>query len=171
MPQSLLLEKPLKIDAVEATSADALQMMEALDQRLVMITGHSGAAGFDPAALTIGQSVFLLARDELGLPVGCGALRPLEAAGAARVAEVKRMYAHRPGLGIGAALLARLEREAWEMGYRAIWLTTRRINQAACAFYRRHSYHDIPQYGRYVGRDDVVCLGKRLQPMKDTPWN
>ncbi|SEK69774.1 Ribosomal protein S18 acetylase RimI [Roseateles sp. YR242] len=170
MPQSPLVEKHLTIEPVDPNGVDAMQLMEELNQRLEKITGATGAAGFDPAALHAGRAVFLLARDEQGRPAGCGALRPLEGAGAAPVAELKRMYARAPGRGIGAAVLMALEQAAWGMGYRAIWLQTRRVNAQACAFYRRHGYHDIPLFGRHVGRTDSVCLGKRLQRQEETAW-
>src|SRR5690606_5719846 len=90
--------------------------------------------------------------------LGCGALRPLNA----EVAELKRMYA-RPGTrGVGAALLLHLERAAAGLGYGAVWLETRRVNTRALAFYARHGYQEIPNFGRYVGRPDAVCLGKTL---------
>lgn len=174
MPQTLTVEKPLTIEAIEPTCTDARHMMELLNQRLMDLTGSSGAAGFDLAGPTHGKSVFLLVRDELGQPVGCGALRPLEIAGNAPVAEIKRMYARWPARGIGAALLGRLEQAARAFGYRALWLETRRVNTRGCAFYRRHGYHDIPQYGPYVGRHEALCLGKRLPAIEgmkeDTSW-
>ncbi|TXD68617.1 GNAT family N-acetyltransferase, partial [Mitsuaria sp. TWR114] len=80
----------------------------------------------------------------------------------------------------GAALLAALEREALAMGYRALWLETRRVNERALRFYRRHGYSEIPRYGAYVDRPDAVCLGKPLRapvatassPLhQESPWN
>jgi ribosomal protein S18 acetylase RimI-like enzyme len=64
--------------------------------------------------------------------------------------------------GAGAALLAHLERQAALFGYHELWLETRRINSRALAFYEKHGYGRIPNYGKYIGRDDAVCLGKRL---------
>ena len=102
-------------------------------------------------------AVFLVARDAAGVTLGCGALRLL----APDVAELKRMYA-RPGGGAGPCLLAALEAQALAFGYRALWLSTRRVNVKALAFYGRHGYLPIDPYGKYVGRAESVCLGKRL---------
>nr|WP_229474811.1 GNAT family N-acetyltransferase [Pseudoduganella lurida] len=121
------------------------------------ITGDSGAASFDVASLRGSGGVFLVARDGAGRAVGCGALRPLEEG----VAEVKRMYA-RPGSGAGAVLLAQLEAHGALLGYRALWLETRKVNTRAVRFYDTHGYLSIPNYGRYIGNDAALCFGRRL---------
>lgn len=128
-----------------------------LDAALAAICGDSGAQSFDANDVRGPRSVFLVARDMSGVAVGCGALRPLEG----DVAEVKRMYA-RPGSGAGVQLLGELERRALEFAYREVWLETRKVNGRAVAFYERHGYRVIPNYGKYVGREDAVCLGKVL---------
>jgi GNAT superfamily N-acetyltransferase len=101
--------------------------------------------------------VFLVARNADGVPIGCGALRPLVPG----VAELKRMYA-RPGSGAGRYLLTALEEQAARFGYRELWLSTRRVNVRALAFYGRNGYASVGNYGKYVGREESVCLGKRL---------
>ena len=136
---------------------EARGLIAELDAALAAICGDSGSASFDANDVRGPRAVFLLARDASGVAVGCGALRPLEA----DVAEVKRMYA-RPGGGAGIHLLSELERRARAFGYRAIWLETRRVNGRAVAFYERNGYRVIPNYGKYVGREDAVCLGKLL---------
>ena len=136
---------------------EARALIAELDAALAAICGDSGAKSFDANDVRGPRSVFLLARDAAGVAAGCGALRPLEG----DVAEVKRMYA-RPGSGAGVQLLGELERRALQFGYRAIWLETRRVNVRAVAFYDKHGYRVIPNYGKYVGRDDAICLGKVL---------
>ena len=143
--------------SADPDSIDARALIAELDAALAAICGDSGSKSFDANDVRGPRSVFLLARDALGTAVGCGALRPLEA----DVAEVKRMYA-RPGSGAGIYLLSELERRALAFGYRAIWLETRRVNDRAVAFYERQGYRVIPNYGKYVGREDAVCLGKPL---------
>lgn len=91
--------------------------------------------------------------------MGCGGYRPLEPG----VAEIKRMYA-RPGTrGVGAALLAALERRARADGYAAVRLETRRVNGRAVAFYARSGYAPVLAWGRYIGRPDAACFGKSLR--------
>jgi putative acetyltransferase len=94
--------------------------------------------------------------------VGCGALRGLEVGGRDDVAEIKRMYATRPGSGIGVTLLRALEERARVFGYTVVMLETRRINVTALGFYARHGYVITENYGPYVGRADAVCLSKSL---------
>lgn len=57
-----------------------------------------------------------------------------------------------------------LEKNALLLGYRHIWLATRLTNSDAVAFYRRQGYNIIDNYGDYVGREETICLAKRLDP-------
>lgn len=155
-------ESPV-LEAVSVVHPDAVLLMHQLNQRLASLSGDSGASGFEPSSMPAGRSVFLVARSADGALLGCGAVRPLAQAGHAPVAELKRMFARDGTRGVGAALLAALEREALAMGHRALWLETRRINERALRFYRRHGYSEIPNYGSYVDREDAVCLGKPLR--------
>lgn len=137
--------------------AAARGLIAELDAALLALCGDSGASSFDPVDVRGPGAIFLLAHDAAGHAVACGALRPL----APGVAELKRMYA-RPGSGAGHVLLAALEAQALAFGYREIRLSTRRVNTRALSFYGRHGYATIEHYGRYVGRTESACLGKRL---------
>ncbi|MES2018217.1 MAG: GNAT family N-acetyltransferase [Pseudomonadota bacterium] len=142
------------VEACDPDSADASILVGELSATLADITGSSGQASFasDSAQL------FVVARDAEGSLLGCGALRPLHEG----VGEIKRMYA-RPGTrGVGAALLAHLESAAFGFGYRALWLETRRVNTRAVAFYLKHGYAAMPNYGKYIGRAEAACFGKSL---------
>ena len=131
-----------------------------LSAALAALTGDSGASSFRDDDVRSPRSLFVIARSSNGALLGCGALRPLQG----DVAEIKRMYA-RPGSGgAGAALLAHLEAAARELGYRAAWLSTRRVNARAVAFYSKHGYATAPAYGKYVGRDESVCMARDLAP-------
>jgi len=141
---------------LDPDSAEARVLMTELDAALAAICGDSGSGSFDAADVRGPGSVFLVARAD-GVALGCGALRPL----ARGVAELKRMYA-RPGSGAGRWLLAALEEQAAAFGYREMWLSTRRVNGRALAFYARHGYLPVENYGKYAGREASVCLGKRL---------
>ncbi|HST59009.1 MAG TPA: GNAT family N-acetyltransferase [Longimicrobium sp.] len=146
---------------MEPADPDALEsraLMAELSDALERMTGRSGASGFRAADVQVPRAVFVVARDAAGTAVGCGALRPLEDG----VAEVKRMYA-RPGTrGVGSAVLRFLESAARAWGYAAVWLETGDVNARGIAFYQRHGYVRIPNFGRYAGRTDAVCLGKAL---------
>lgn len=138
--------------------ADAQDLLRELSATLAGITGSSGESSFSAQDVTGERALFVVARDERGRAVGCGAFRPISPS----VAELKRMFARPATKGVGAALLERLERHAAAMGYAEIWLETRRSNDRAVGFYQRHGYAEIPNFGKYVGRDDAICLGKTI---------
>ena len=148
----------MRIEACDPGSLDACTLLDELSGALAAITGDSGASSFAAADTRVPRSLFVIARGDDGALLGCGALRPLDE----HTTEIKRMYA-RPGTrGVGAALLAHIEREAARFGYRQCWLETRRVNTRALAFYERHGYSPIPNYGKYIGRPEAICLAKAL---------
>lgn len=48
------------------------------------------------------------------------------------------------------------------MGYRALWLETRQMNERAVSFYESRGYKRIPNFGRYIGNPAAVCFEKQL---------
>ena len=150
------MESHVKIELADPESAEAQQLLACLSQTLQHITGSSGTASFDVNDVKLEGACFAIGRLANGDPVACGALRPLQPG----VAELKRMFALPGTKGAGSAVLAFLEQKAGEFGYGQIWLETRKINERAVAFYERHGYRAIPNFGRYVGRAEAICLGK-----------
>jgi GNAT superfamily N-acetyltransferase len=98
-------------------------------------------------------SVVIVARDDDGSTVGCGALRFLGGG----VAEVKRMYVAPParGRGVGRAVLAGLEDAAREFGWGTLRLETGRRQPEAVALYARAGYRPIAAFGGYVDAPDA----------------
>jgi len=138
-------------------TADAMVLLDELSAALQAITGSSGKASFDANDVRVENARFVVARNVNGHPVGCGAFRPL----ATGVAEIKRMYSRVPGAG--SAVLAFLEQEAQQLGFVALQLETRAVNQKAVSFYERHGYTRIPNYGKYAGKVEAVCFEKQLR--------
>lgn len=103
---------------------------------------------------------FYTARDESGHLVGIGALVPA----GDETAELKSVFVHPEARGGGVAglLLRRIEADARASGVREIVLETGTLQEAALAFYDRHGYREIPQFGHYVGDEFSVCFAKRL---------
>ena len=151
----------LCIARADPGSPEARDLIAQLDAALAALTGDSGAASFDPGDVQGPGATFLLAWNADGVAVGCGALRALAGAPAPHIAELKRMYA-RPGSGAGAPLLAALQQHALACGYRHVWLSTRRVNARAVAFYQRHGYLEVAPYGHYAHRPASICLGRGL---------
>ena len=153
------MENAIDIRACDPSHDHARILLDELSSALATITGDSGTSHFCFDDVRHARALFVLACSPDGQALGCGALRPLARTAAA---ELKRLYA-RPGTrGVGAALLAYLERAAAALDYRELWLETRRVNRRAVDFYLRHGYREIPAFGPYVGRPDAICLGKPL---------
>jgi GNAT superfamily N-acetyltransferase len=125
----------------------------AAEQQAEIRARYDGKAepGTPPSSADI--SAVLVARDENGSIVGCGALRFLGRG----VAEVKRMYvapAARGG-GVGKAVLAGLEDAARELGWRTLRLETGPRQPEAVALYVGAGYRPIDAFGGYVGAPDA----------------
>lgn len=110
----------------------------------------------------------LLAWSSGGDPIGCVALRPIEAAAhdrpGERVCEMKRLYT-RPaarGLGAGRRLCEELIVFAREAGYTLIKLDTEPELAAACALYQALGFIKIPRYNDDP-KPETLYLGLRLR--------
>jgi putative acetyltransferase len=113
-----------------------------------------------PAPTAADTTVFLLARGPDGVAVGCGALREL----GPEVGEVKRMYVvpERRRSGVAGAVLAALEAEAARRGWTVLKLETGTEQPDAMAFYERHGYRRIPNFGHYADSELSVCYERAL---------
>jgi ketosteroid isomerase-like protein/N-acetylglutamate synthase-like GNAT family acetyltransferase len=105
-------------------------------------------------------SAFLVARDEAGRAVACGALCPLDDG----AVELKRMYV-RPedrGRGLGWVILIALELEAQRQGFGVVRLGTGDFQPEALALYRAAGYREIPPYGAHAERSHSHSFERRL---------
>jgi GNAT superfamily N-acetyltransferase len=111
----------------------------------------AGEPGTPPSAADV--SVVLLARDEEGAALGCGALRHL----GEDVAELKRMYVvpEARGRGVSKAVLAGLEAAAVSRGWTTLRLETGPRQPEAVGLYERAGYRPIAAFGAYVGAPDA----------------
>jgi putative acetyltransferase len=99
-----------------------------------------------------------------GSPVGCGALRRIDAT----TAEVPRMYVLSSArrAGIGRALLERLEHEADKLGYTLLKLETGNRQLPAMGLYESYGFTRIPPFGAYVDDPISVCYAKNVELCK-----
>jgi GNAT superfamily N-acetyltransferase len=113
--------------------------------------GGKEEPGTKPSAADV--TVVLVARDEDGTPLGCGALRDLGDG----VAEVKRMYVlpAARGRGVSKAVLAALEDAARERGWTTLRLETGPRQPEAIGLYTSAGYRPIDAFGAYVGDPDA----------------
>ena len=110
-----------------------------------------GEPGTPPSAADI--SLVLVARDDEGRALGCGALRVLEDG----VAEVKRMYVVQTarGRGVARAVLTGLEDAARDRGWTTLRLETGPRQPEAVALYTGAGYRPIAAFGSYVDAPDA----------------
>ncbi|WP_029006102.1 GNAT family N-acetyltransferase [Azorhizobium doebereinerae] len=104
----------------------------------------------------------LLARDEAGTPVGCVALRPLEAPGCC---EMKRLYVAPEGRGggLGRRLAEAIVAAAERIGYGEIRLDTLPAMAGAQALYGKLGFETTaPYYATPVA--GTLFLRRRLGP-------
>jgi len=107
--------------------------------------------GFDPrAALRVDErdlvpprGAFLLGSLD-GEPVACGCLKPIGKS----VGYLKRMWVADSvrGLGVGRRMLAALEAQARELGFRTLRLETNRALREAIALYRGAGYREVAPF-------------------------
>jgi GNAT superfamily N-acetyltransferase len=154
MPDLTLRPEPLDSPA-------ARRLILALNAELSGRYPEAGANHFelDPEEVGPGRGAFLVAYAD-GEPVGCGAVRRLDAG----TAEIKRMFVvpELRGRGIAGRVLAALEDQARALGVRRLVLETGVRQPEAIALYRRFGFAAIPAFGDYIGSELSVCLGKPL---------
>jgi GNAT superfamily N-acetyltransferase len=153
----------LQIEAVSFDHPDAAALRAAQRAELTERYGTPDSEP-GPAPTAADTTVFLLARDGDGRAVGCGALRELGDG----VGEVKRMYVvpARRRSGVAGAVLAALEEEAARRGWSLLKLETGTEQPDAMAFYERHGYRRIHNFGHYAASELSVCYER---PLTDAP--
>lgn len=145
--EHLLAAASVTVGEGDASSADAQQCMRLYVDELAARFEE----GFDTSK---GNSVrgsefvrphgaFLIARLD-GSPVGCGAVRMLDAA----TAEIKRMWVspEARGLGVASRMLHELEAIARQLGATMVCLDTNRALKEAQSLYRRDGYEEVAPY-------------------------
>lgn len=121
-----------------------------------------GNSSHEPGMPPSGEDmlVFVVARDDSSVGIGCGGLRLL----GGDEAEIKRMYvipAER-GRGASAAILRKLEESARAHGIHTLKLETGSRQLDAIRFYEREGYTRIEPFGPYVGALTSICYARTL---------
>lgn len=115
--------------------------------------------------------VTYLVADADGELVGYAKLRagtPDPAVRGARPVELERIYAARPGGGVGAALLRACLGAAAAAGHRTLWLGVWEHNLRAIAFYRREGFTPVGTHAFQLGsaaQTDVVMVRPLPEPV------
>ena len=154
-------EPAFEIQAVDPRSPEAAALIRALSEELARRYDYTedGYGNFKPEDVLGARAGFVVGRRG-GKAVACGAFRPMQPG----VAEIKRMFVlpeHR-GRGYSKAILAELERRAWETGYTTVRLETGERQPEAIRLYQRAGYRRIPNFGIYGDVESSLCFEKRI---------
>jgi GNAT superfamily N-acetyltransferase len=152
------------VDLVDWDDPDAAALRAAQRRELDARYGSDDhEPGVAPTAADV--PVFVVARDQDGVAVACGGLRPLDPGVLGpHVVEIKRMYAVPAARGTGAAVavLRELERQAAAAGATRLVLETGTGQPDAQRFYEREGYERVPLFGPYAASTISVCYGRTL---------
>ena len=151
----------ISLEAADPLGDDANQLLRDMGAEALRRYGDFIDLSAPPATNEplVPRSVFLIAR-LAGKPVGCAALRPMNA----EIAEVRRMYVA-PSVrrrGIARRLLAELEGKAIKLGYTSVRLETGTRQPEAVALYESCGFRRIASYGCHVDDPLSICFEKKL---------
>lgn len=152
------MTEPILIKKANPNDEKVLSIIEELSANLYLRFGSDGKNSFTDWQSNNSNFVFVTAEIKNEI-VGCGAIRPIDK----NTGEVKRMYSKLPRKKIGQTILAFLENQAKNIGYKELVLETRVKNDEAVQFYLKQGYKVIPNYGKYKDRPEAVCFGKSLK--------
>lgn len=154
------------IRVVDPQGEDALSLLyqAAIEARALYPELHPEGAPWPGNSPTPPGGTYVIAYD-VGRPVGCGALRPIDSA----TVEVIRMYVLKNARRSGTArkILAFLETSANRMGYKVIRLETGNRQQSAMALYESFGFNRIAPFGAYENDPTSVCYEKHITQSAD----
>ena len=133
--------------------ADVISLIAELDVYQDDLYPPESRHALDLTSVEAGQVLFVVARDEAGIAVACGAvvLNP-------EYGEIKRMYV-RPanrGLSLARKMLTLLESEAKKLGCTLLKLETGPYQSEALALYAIFGYDRCGPYAHYT--DDLLSV-------------
>jgi putative acetyltransferase len=140
-----------------ANQPDVVALIEALDAYQKPLYPAESHHGIDLSALSMPNVIFVVARNEQRIAVGCGAI-VLEIG----YGELKRMYTTPSvrGQGIGRAILSALEQLAAHAGISVFRLETGYLQPEAIALYERCGYRHRGPFGDYTNDPNSVFMEK-----------
>ncbi len=150
----------MRIAFESPNQADAIALIAELDAYQSALYPPESHHALDLTSVAAQQVLFVMARDDHALAVGCGAVVLAPDYG-----ELKRMYV-RPaqrGLGIARKVLQMLESAAMQSGCKVLKLETGPSQPEALGLYTRCGYERCARFGDYPDDPLSVFMVKRLQ--------
>lgn len=113
----------------------------------------------DLTALEQENVLFVVARDDDGTAIGCGAIVL-----SGEVGELKRMFVRQENRakGTAAQILRQLEAQSFSRGCCLVQLETGPYQPEALAFYKKHGFEICRAFGDYPEHPLSVFMQKRL---------
>jgi putative acetyltransferase len=149
----------MRISFESPNQADAIALIAELDAYQSALYPPESHHALDLTSVTADRVLFVLARDDAGRAVGCGAVVLSPDYG-----ELKRMYV-RPkqrGLGIAKKVLEILESAAAQAACRLLKLETGPSQPEALGLYARCGYQPCGRFGAYTDDPLSVFMQKAL---------
>lgn len=141
-------------------NSDFADLCALLDESLDKLAGHviDRSAYIQYNTLEKIHDVVLVYDD--ALPVACAGFRQYSEG----VAEVKRVFVREEyrGRGLSKAMMARIEKRAFDKGYRVLILETGAPLVQAIGLYTGLNYQIIDNYGPYQHMKQSICMQKIL---------
>ncbi len=148
----------MKLVRTTSKNKDFIVLVKELDAYLAITDGDEHA--FYNQFNSIQSLKYVLVVYVNDIPVGCGAIKPLNTSSM----EIKRMYVSPKTRGKGIATRILKELESWtkELNYTSCILETGIRQTEAVALYKKCNYNIIPNYGQYIGVKNSLCFKKEV---------
>ena len=148
----------MKLVRTTSKNKDFTVLVKELDAYLAITDGDEHA--FYNQFNSIQSLKYVLVVYVNDIPVGCGAIKPLNTSSM----EIKRMYVSPKTRGKGIATKILKELESWtkELNYTSCILETGIRQTEAVALYKKCNYNIIPNYGQYIGVKNSLCFKKEV---------
>lgn len=148
----------MKCIRTTSENKDFIALVDELDAYLAITDGdeHDFYNQFN----SIQNLKYVVIIHQENIPVGCGALKPLNETSM----EIKRMYVSPKvrGKGIATTILKELEGWTKELGFTSCILETGIRQTEAVSLYKKCGYKITPNYGQYTGVENSLCFIKEL---------